>query len=431
MSSAEGRSGEARLAAIMFTDIASYSRLMEQDEDRTIALLKEHNRILFPVIESFQGRLVDAIGDGLLVLFPSVRDATTCALEIQYAIQEYNRTTDPHMQFRLRIGIHLGEIREEEGRVFGAGVNEAARILPFSRPGGICLSEDVYRQVRAKVHKPSTPLGKKRLHNISRAIELFALETGAENGPENGAAGGGTASDGMSTEKVPGPTPGQAPPGQDLPDQDPEMDQAKARLVRERDKLAEKQNKGEEEFSSAIERSVYGIAERVLDAAIAKWDSLPEETKHKAVVEISNEASKKKGSEKEKKDNKDASGGVIAGTVFGTGFGIGFFGFGLTWMIVPFVLLGILPFATGIRALIARRMRQKKQAAERPKVIEQAVLEAATELGGRVTVIQVANKAKLPLDEVQDALDRMTARGYVGQEVSDTGIIRYDFGNAE
>ena len=427
MSSAEGSSGEARLAAIMFTDIASYSRLMEQDEDRTIALLKEHNRILFPLIESFQGRLVDAIGDGLLVLFPSVRDATTCALEIQYAIQEYNRTTDPHMQFRLRIGIHLGEIREDEGRVFGAGVNEAARILPFSRPGGICLSEDVYRQVRAKVHKPYTPLGKKELRNISRPIELFALETGAEHESSPSAAGGSSGTPGQNDTES---QERNAAPGQS-PAENGEVDEAKARLVRERDKLAEKRKKGEEEFSSAIERSVYGIAERVLDTAIAKWDSLPEETKHKAIAEVSSEVSKKKGKEKEKKDNKDAGGGLIAGTVFGTGFGIGFFGFGLTWMIVPFILLGILPFATGLRALISRDIQRKKREEERPKIVEQAVLEAASDLGGRVTVIQVANKAKLPLDEVQDALDRMTARGYVGQEVTETGIIRYDFGNEE
>lgn len=403
---------EARLAAIMFTDIAGYSRLMEEDEDRTIALLKEHNRILFPLIESAGGRIVDAIGDGLLLLFPSVREAAKCAIAIQDAIAEYDSQVEAHRRFQLRVGIHLGEIREDDGRIFGAGVNEAARILPFARPGGICISEDVHRHVRNKVDRELVSIGVQELKNISRPIGLFEIVTGHE--PPDSRRGTATSAPASGDEA-----------GDDA------GEEARERLLRQREKLARRRmGLDADDSGSAIERGAYRIAERVIDAAIAKWDSMPEDMKKKAIAEISSdgkshtEASVRK---ENKKKNAEAGGSLSAGIVFGTGFGIGFFHFGLTWMIVPFVLLGVFPFLNGVRTLVERSRRRRRELAERPRHIESALLKAASDLGGTVTVVQLAGKTGLSLDEVQDTLDRMAARGYVAQEIEDSGLIVYHF----
>ncbi len=106
---------KTKLAAIMFTDIVGYSRMMEADEQRTIAVLEEHNSIVFPLIENFDGEIIDAIGDGLMIIFDSVLSACNRALNIQKAVYSYNSKTEENRRFLLRIGIHLGDIWYEEG----------------------------------------------------------------------------------------------------------------------------------------------------------------------------------------------------------------------------------------------------------------------------------------------------------------------------
>ena len=161
-----------RLEAIMFTDIAGYSRLMEADEELTIQLLKTHNDIVFPVIESYAGEVVSTIGDGLLVVFTSVRKAVECGLAIHSAIADHNELSGQSERFLLRIGIHVGEVQHDEKQIYGIGVSVAARVQPFALPGGICITEDVFRQIEGKVKNDIESIGSQTLRSISRPYEL-------------------------------------------------------------------------------------------------------------------------------------------------------------------------------------------------------------------------------------------------------------------
>jgi len=169
-----------RLAAIVFTDIVGYSRMMEQDEARTIAVLERHNEIVLPLVDRSNGEVIDAIGDGLFILFPSVREAVVCAMAIQNAVAAYDQEVRAEEQFSLRIGVHLGEIWHDGERAFGNGVNVAARVQPKALPGGICITEDVYRQVANKLSQPIESIGVHELKNISRRMELYRVVTGHE-----------------------------------------------------------------------------------------------------------------------------------------------------------------------------------------------------------------------------------------------------------
>jgi adenylate cyclase len=163
-----------KLAAIMFTDIVGYSALTQKSEARAFALLQTHNDILRPLFQRFHGTEIKSIGDAFLVEFFSALDAVLCAIEIQTVLKEYNTTnTDP---IQIRIGIHLGDIIIKDKDVFGDGVNIAARIEPVAVPGGICLSEDVARQVQNKIEYQLVPLPARQLKNIDMPVQLFAVQ---------------------------------------------------------------------------------------------------------------------------------------------------------------------------------------------------------------------------------------------------------------
>ena len=121
------------------------------------------------------------------------------------------------------------------------------------------------------------------------------------------------------------------------------------------------------------------------------------------------------------------AGEIALGVIASVGFGLGFFQFGLGWMIWPFALVGILPLVMGLYGVIKRSIRTRRERSQRPAQLEREVLQAARRLGGRVTVVQVAAETDHPLDEIQSTLDTMTVKGYVSQEILDTGVIRYDF----
>lgn len=401
----------------MFTDIAAYSRLMEEDEQRTIDLLKEHNRIVFPLIEAAEGEVIDAIGDGLLVLFPTVRNAVTCAGTIHEAIAGYNREAPEERQFLLRIGVHLGEIWREEGRVFGNGVNVAARIQPHAAPGGICISEDVYRVVSNKLQLPVRSLGKQQLRNIARPIELFAVATGHEapSAPV-------VASEKDEVQQV--------------------YDTVKQRLIEEREKTdlrrQSRSQRGETgtPIENRIESKVFGLVEHVMDRALEKWDSMPPEKKAKTIEAIRREASNGDSNievhlgrhkHRSRPESGDVSSELVPGLVFGIGFGLGYFAFSISWMVWPFAIIGVLPFSIGLVKSIRAFARRRQEQRRRPQRNEQALLSSALELGGTVTVVQLASHTGLSLDEVQTGLDRMAAKGYVHQHIDPEGIIRYEF----
>ena len=396
----------------MFTDIAGYSRLMETDEERTIELLKTHNEIVFPVIEKHSGEVISSIGDGLLVVFPTVRGAVECALAVHGAIESYNDSAPQAERFKLRIGIHVGEVQQDDKQIYGIGVSVAARVQPFALPGGICITEDVFRQVEGKVPDEMISIGAQSLRSISRQYELFRLITGYENT---------TQESGESPDSARAPAVSAKPSG--------ELDEIKERILTEIGKWSEKHTdrSGQRSDRSAqTESKVFGIVEHIMDRAIDKWDNMPEEKRFDIVHKIKTgiEESTKK---KEEKAASSIAGELVWGSVATLGFGLWYAQAGSVWMIVVGVLIGVFPLISGIQKLVKRSLQRKRKRVVEPAELEGTLLTAAKELGGRVTVVQIAAHIGRPLDEVQSALDLMTSRGYVSQEVLDSGIIRYDF----
>ena len=157
-----------KLAAILAADVAGYSKLVAVDEERTLARLRALRSDLFdPTIALHHGRVVKRTGDGVLIEFRSVVDAVRCAIEVQNGMVERNAGLPPERRIELRVGIHLGDVVEEaDGDLMGDGVNIAARLEGIGDPGGICLSEDAYRQVRDRVKEGFTDLGEKELKNM-------------------------------------------------------------------------------------------------------------------------------------------------------------------------------------------------------------------------------------------------------------------------
>nr|WP_043751357.1 adenylate/guanylate cyclase domain-containing protein [Methylobacterium nodulans] len=172
---------ERHLAAIMVADIVGYSRLMGADEAGTLRRLKALRReVIDPSIAAARGRIVKAMGDGLLAAFPSPLRAVACAVRIQRAMLIREAGRAPDQQFRLRVGINLGDVVEEpDGDVYGDGVNVAARLEPLAEPGGLCISRPVHDQVRDKLPYRFEDLGKRELKNIARPIGVFALSASA------------------------------------------------------------------------------------------------------------------------------------------------------------------------------------------------------------------------------------------------------------
>src|SRR5215469_1371277 len=169
---------ERRLAAILAGDVAGYSRLMGADEEGTLLRLNTHRReFLEPKIAEHRGRIVKRTGDGVLIEFASVVDATRCAVEIQRGMVERNASVPEDKRIELRIGIHIGDVIIEDGDIFGDGVNIAARLESSAEPGGICISDDVYRQVYGKLDANFQDAGEHELKNIARPVRIYQLQT--------------------------------------------------------------------------------------------------------------------------------------------------------------------------------------------------------------------------------------------------------------
>jgi adenylate cyclase len=179
---AEGRV-DRRLAAILAGDVAGYSRLMGTDEEGTLSRLHAHRReFLEPKVAEHRGRIVKRTGDGVLIEFASAVDATRCAVEIQHGMIERNAPVSQDKRIELRIGIHVGDVMIEDGDIFGDGVNIAARLEGIAQPGGICISDDAYRQVRGKLDANFQDAGEQELKNIARPVRVYQLQ------PDGGAS---------------------------------------------------------------------------------------------------------------------------------------------------------------------------------------------------------------------------------------------------
>ena len=167
---------ERRLAAVLAADVAGYSRLMGADEEGTLARLKAVRKALVdPTIAAHRGRIVKTTGDGLLVEFASAVDAARCAIEVQRGMAGQYGDGLPDTRIEFRIGIHVGDILIDDNDIFGDGVNIAARLEGIAMPGGVCISDDTYRQIRDRVDATFDDKGETALKNIARPVRVFAL----------------------------------------------------------------------------------------------------------------------------------------------------------------------------------------------------------------------------------------------------------------
>lgn len=165
---------QRRLAAIMFTDIVGYASLTHRNESLALELLEKHNELIRPLLSKFGGREVKTMGDAFLVEFGSALQATECAVEIQRVLHEYNKTAADSLL--VRVGIHVGDVIHSQGDVYGDAVNIASRIEPLAEGDDICISQQVYDQVRNKVPYNLVKLGTKELKNVSTPVEVYKIK---------------------------------------------------------------------------------------------------------------------------------------------------------------------------------------------------------------------------------------------------------------
>jgi adenylate cyclase len=167
---------DRRLAAVLAADVAGYSRLMGADEEGTLARLKAVRKALVdPAIASHRGRIVKTTGDGMLVEFASAVDAVRGAVEVQRRMTEQNAALSQDQRIEFRIGIHVGDIIIDDNDIFGDGVNIAARLEGIAEPGGVCMSNDAYRQVRGKVEIVCDDMGPQSLKNIAEPMQAWRV----------------------------------------------------------------------------------------------------------------------------------------------------------------------------------------------------------------------------------------------------------------
>jgi adenylate cyclase len=169
-----------KIAAILAADVVGFSRLTGSDEEGTLARLRTlRSDLIDPTIAVHHGRVVKRTGDGSISEFRSVVDAVRCAIEVQKGMVERNAGLSPERRIEFRVGIHLGDVVEEsDGDLMGDGVNIAARLEGIASPGGVCLSEDAYRQVRDRIKEGFVDLGEKNLKNIARPVRVYAIKAG-------------------------------------------------------------------------------------------------------------------------------------------------------------------------------------------------------------------------------------------------------------
>jgi adenylate cyclase len=170
-----------KLTAILSADVIGYSRLMRDDEEATVRDLAAHRVLITEIIQQHNGRVVDSPGDNILAEFASVVDAVNGAIKIQEEIKKSNTGVAEGRRMEFRIGINLGDVIEEEERIYGDGVNIAARVEGFAAPGGIAISGTVYEHIKEKLSLGYHYLGEQNVKNISEPVRVYRLLTEPED----------------------------------------------------------------------------------------------------------------------------------------------------------------------------------------------------------------------------------------------------------
>ena len=164
-----------KLRAILSADVKGYSRLMGEDEDSTIRTLETYRQVMARLIEQHRGRVVDAIGDNLLAEFASAADAVQCSVEIQEELRARNSVLLVNHRMEFRIGVNLGDVVREGDRIYGDGINIAARIEALADAGGICISGTIYDSVADKLGLEYEYSGEQTVKNITKPIRVYKV----------------------------------------------------------------------------------------------------------------------------------------------------------------------------------------------------------------------------------------------------------------
>ena len=164
-----------RLVAILSADVVSYSRLMSLDEVATVRTLTAYRAQMTELVDVHRGRVVDFVGDNMLAEFPSALDAVDCAVRTQRALKLHNAKLVNERRMDFRIGLHLGDVMVDGERIYGDGVNIAARIEGIAEPGGICISDMIYKQIYKKLSIEYVDLGERSVKNIPEPIRVYRI----------------------------------------------------------------------------------------------------------------------------------------------------------------------------------------------------------------------------------------------------------------
>jgi adenylate cyclase len=167
-----------KLSAIVSADVAGYSRLMGEDEVSTVRTLEAYRKVMSDLIEQFRGRVVDSPGDNLLSEFSSVVDAVQCAVEIHEVIRAKNEELPEDRRMLFRIGVNLGDVIEEGDRIYGDGVNIAARLEGLADAGGICISGSAHEQIKNKLALGYEYIGEHTVKNIAEPLKVYRVPVG-------------------------------------------------------------------------------------------------------------------------------------------------------------------------------------------------------------------------------------------------------------
>src|SRR2546428_3678283 len=167
---------ERKLTAILSADVKGYSRLMGENEEATIRTLTTYRQVMTTLIQQHRGRVVDSPGDNLLAEFASAVDAVRCAVEVQHELRVRNAELPDHRKMEFRIGINVGDVIIEGERLYGDGVNIAARLEGLAEPGGICISGTVYDQIKNKLALEYEYLGEQGVKNIAEPVRAWRIQ---------------------------------------------------------------------------------------------------------------------------------------------------------------------------------------------------------------------------------------------------------------
>ena len=165
---------ERKLAAIMFTDIVGFTKIMGDDETTALSILENQQSLINPIVKEHKGTIIKKMGDGFLIEFLSTVEAVECATQMQDSIKSYN-TSDDNLEFHIRIGIHLGDIVILGDDILGDGVNIASRIEPLASPDGICITDAVYQSVKSKLKLDCKRIDEVDLKHIDDKYTIYKL----------------------------------------------------------------------------------------------------------------------------------------------------------------------------------------------------------------------------------------------------------------